>query len=154
MLLIITITGCKEQKKPLKLNFQKDYLVYKVIDGDTYWVRDSLKNKFKVRLIGVNTPELHHPKKAKEPFAEEAKEFCVKRLLNKNIVLKFEKDSFDRYGRLLAHVYYDDTIHINAELIDSCLADIMFYKPNINYLEDFTNRISIAKSKKRLIWKK
>ena len=36
--------------------YKKKYVVTKVIDGDTFWVQGK-KDKFKVRLIGIDAPE-------------------------------------------------------------------------------------------------
>jgi micrococcal nuclease len=47
--------------------------VLSILDGDTIEVRigDQVE---RVRYIGVNTPEIHHPRKGKEPYGEEAKQ--------------------------------------------------------------------------------
>jgi len=47
------------------------YLVTRAVDGDTI----VLATKDRVRLIGVDTPELHHPRKPVQYYAEEAYRF-------------------------------------------------------------------------------
>jgi len=101
--------------------------VKRVIDGDTL----VLKNKRKIRIIGINTPELgHYPKKA-EPLAINAKQFVENTLsLNKNIKLKFGKQKKDRYGRLLSHVFLMDGRNLGAMLLKKGLATAIVIPPN------------------------
>ena len=90
-------------------------VVKRVIDGDTLELKDGRK----VRLLGVDTPELHHPKKAVEAFAEAAKKFTSEAVADKTVRLVFEKwNPSDRYGRLLAYVYREpDGFFLNRELL-------------------------------------
>ncbi len=48
--------------------------VVRVIDGDTIQVCCVFGDLEKVRYIGINTPEIHHPMKGIEPFGKEAAE--------------------------------------------------------------------------------
>ena len=48
--------------------------VVRVIDGDTIQVCCVFGDREKVRYIGINTPEIHHPMKGIEPFGKEASE--------------------------------------------------------------------------------
>ncbi len=88
--------------------------VTKVVDGDTVHVRiKSTGIKEKVRIIGLDTPELHHPRKPVQYFAKEAKVQAEKLLKDKTITLRLDqvnvaKGHRDRYGRLLAHVILSD----------------------------------------------
>ena len=45
--------------------------VVRIVDGDTIHVRVGDRVE-KVRYIGVNTPEVHHPRKGEEPGGREA----------------------------------------------------------------------------------
>ena len=94
--------------------------VVKVIDGDTIEVV-ILKNKpnewntkEKIRLIGVNTPELN-----KEYFAQEAFEFTKKELNDKYIEIQVDNISNerDKYGRIIAYVWIDEFL-FNQILIE------------------------------------
>ena len=76
--------------------------VTKHTDGDTLW----LSGIGKVRLIGVDTPEVYG---AVECYGREASAF-VKRLLplGSRVRYSLDLDERDRYGRALAYVYTDD----------------------------------------------
>jgi len=93
-----------------------------VVDGDTIDVvfegktPDGCGQKERVRLIGVNTPEL--TKIPPEYYAEEARKFTDK-WWQTNIRVRFDEVSSRRdvYTRLLAYVYLDDGRLLNELLI-------------------------------------
>ncbi|HUL10678.1 MAG TPA: thermonuclease family protein [Methylococcaceae bacterium] len=60
------------------------YLVTRAVDGNTI----VLANKDRVRLIGVDTPELHHPRKPVQYYAEEAYRFTQKIVEGKKVRLE------------------------------------------------------------------
>lgn len=86
----------------------RTYRVVHVVDGDTLDIDapDSDKSKTRIRLWGVDTPELARGGRPEMYFAIEAREFARQTLLDKtvNVVLAPEKTR-DRYGRLLAYVF-------------------------------------------------
>ena len=69
-----------------------------VADGDTIFVSDGAE---KVRIIGVDTPELGDD----ECFASEAKEFLSDLIQDRWIWLTFDRDCSDVYDRTLAYVH-------------------------------------------------
>src|SRR5437899_251583 len=78
----------------------------------------------KVRYIGVNTPETHHPTKGLEPGGREATE-VNRQLVNRHQVrLELDVQERDRYGPLLAYVYVGDQM-VNAELVRRGYAQVM-----------------------------
>ncbi len=91
----------------------ENYIVKRVIDGDTI----VLENGEHIRLIGVDTPELHHPKKPVQYFAKEAREFTVKECLGKMVRIEFDWQKKDKYGRTLGYVYFPDGTCLNKEII-------------------------------------
>ena len=117
-----------------KTENQPDYFrVKRVIDGDTI----VLDNNERVRYLGINTPETHHPVKGVEYYGKEAEEFNKKLVLAKKVRLEFDKKRFDRYGRTLAYVYLEDGIFVNAELVKKGYARVMVIKPNTKYADLF-----------------
>ena len=92
--------------------------VVRVVDGDTIVVSPHEK----VRLIGVDTPETVHPKKAVACFGKEASQFTRDAVEGKTIRLVLDKVNTkrrhkDRYGRTLAYVYLENGTMLNRELI-------------------------------------
>lgn len=86
----------------------RTFRVVHVVDGDTLDIDapDADKPKTRIRLWGVDTPELARGGRPEMHFAREAREFARQTLLDKtvNVVLAPEK-SRDKYGRLLAYVF-------------------------------------------------
>jgi micrococcal nuclease len=110
--------GIFEQSKESRNEIPEKRFVIRAIDGDTIVVSPNEK----VRLIGVDTPETVHPKKAVQCFGKDAKEFTRKMAERKPIRLVLDESNAarnhkDRYGRTLAYVYFDDGTMLNAELI-------------------------------------
>ena len=60
------------------------FLVTRAVYGDTIVLAD----KERVRLIGVDTPELHHPRKPVQYYAEEAYRFTQKIVEGKKVRLE------------------------------------------------------------------
>jgi len=90
--------------------------VVAVIDGDTIDVTIEGKRE-RVRMIGVDTPETVHPKKAVETFGKEASEFTKSTLMGKTVTLEFGEEERDKYGRILAYIFLSDGTNVNGELI-------------------------------------
>ena len=106
-----------------------------VIDGDTF----RLESGEKVRLMGIDAPETHHPRKPVEYFGKEATEFAKKMLEGKLVRLELDVQERDQYGRLLAYVYLEDSTFVNAELVKQGYAQVATYPPNVKYLELFSS---------------
>jgi len=100
-------------------------IVERVIDGDTVVVNDS-----SIRLLGINSPE-----KGKE-YYNEAKEFLEEAVLNKNAVLKFGKEKYDKYNRTLAYVFVGNK-NLNLELVKNGFANFYFPSGKDIYYNDF-----------------
>lgn len=126
-----------------------EYVVVRVIDGDTI----ELSNGEKVRYIGINTPELHHPQKGVEYFAREAYEANRRMVEGKRVRLEFDVQKRDRYGRLLAYVYVGD-IMVNEWLVANGYAQAATYPPNVKYADRFVKLEAEARRLKIGLWGK
>jgi micrococcal nuclease len=124
------------------------YLVTRAVDGDTI----VLVNKDRVRLIGVDTPELHHPRKPVQYYAEESYRFTQKIVEGKTVRLEYDWQRRDRYGRLLAYVYLPDGTFLNAELIRQGYGHA-FTKYPFKYLDEFRRFEREARESGKRLWK-
>jgi len=98
--------------------------VIDVYDGDTITVIADLgfhiKQTLKIRLAGINTPELKGDEREKGLISKKRLSDLV---LGKEIILKTYKDKQEKYGRWLGDVYLPDTsISINTILLNEGLA--------------------------------
>lgn len=128
------------------------YEVTVIDDGDTIRVNSSGTEE-KVRLIGVDTPELHHPQKPVQCFAKRAKQFTIK-LIGANkvrLVADPEDDNRDLYGRLLRYVYLPDGQLLNLELVKQGYGFAYPYFPFIKKSE-FIEAEKIARQTKAGLW--
>ena len=127
--------------------------VVRVVDGDTVHVRlgDHIE---KVRYIGVNTPEVHHPTKGEEPGGREAA--AVNRALveGRRVRLELDVRSRDRYGRLLAYVYRArDGLFVNLALATDGYARPLTIPPNVAYADRFAAAATDAARTGRGLWR-
>ncbi len=100
-----------------KLYFYRAF-VSKVYDGDTITVdidlglNVNLKGE-KVRLFGINAPEMRGQEKQK---GKVSRDFLRSLVLKKNIYIKTIKDKKGKYGRYIAEVFVNDKL--SDELIN------------------------------------
>ena len=90
----------------------KFHTVVTVFDGDTIALDDGRK----VRLIGVDAPEVESPYRKREPFGDESRVYLSALILEKKISLVVGDPPKDRYGRTLAYVYMGDVL-VNGRII-------------------------------------
>lgn len=126
-------------------------VVVRVVDGDTVHVRVGERLE-KVRYIGVNTPEVHHPRKGEEPGGREAHAVNRRLVEGKRVRLELDVQSHDRYRRLLAYVWAGETM-INAELIRLGYAQVMTIPPNVRHQALFLKLQRDARESRRGLWR-
>lgn len=86
--------------------------VERVVDGDTL----ILHGGHRVRMLGIDTPELERDGRASEPWSEVARDFLQALVAGRTVSLGFDQEPFDAYGRRLAYVYLQGSL-INEEII-------------------------------------
>lgn len=99
---------------------QTNALVIRAVDGDTIEVQlDNDVNKYKVRLLGVNTPESVDPRRAVECFGHEASHYTASVVNGKRVRLDADPqaDEVDKYGRLLRNVILENGTDFNGKLV-------------------------------------
>jgi micrococcal nuclease len=124
-----TITPTPTPSKPQYVK------VVRVIDGDTI----EIENKIKVRYIGIDTPELHDPRRPVQCFATDA--YLKNKELVEGKTVRLEKDvsETDKYGRLLRYIYVDNSstnsgqLFVNNFLVEKGFAHMATYPPDVKY---------------------
>lgn len=130
--------------------FHETAQVAHVYDGDTVKLVDGRK----IRLIGINTPERGRDNQQDDPFYLEAK-IQLKEIIRKNnnqIKIAYGKDKYDRYKRLLAHIFTSDDKNITATLIKKGMGFTIAVPPNIHLLNCYQDAEADAQKNKRGIW--
>ena len=123
----------------------------RIVDGDTIYVQLADRVE-KIRYIGVNTPEIHHPIKGEEPGGREAAEVNRRLVDGRHVRLELDVRTRDRYGRLLAYVWAGDTM-VNAELVRLGYAQVMTVPPNVRYQDLFVKLQRDARDANRGLWR-
>ena len=100
-------------------NEQIQAKVVSVYDGDTVkcvFPSNGKMYKWNCRLTGVDAPELRTLCKVEKKFGYEVRDYLREKILNKVVTLHC--GDFDKYGRLLVTIQYDDCM-VNQWLIDN-----------------------------------
>jgi len=124
--------------------------VVRVIDGDTIEV--SIGGKlYKVRYIGIDTPETKHPDKDVEWMGPEAAAKNEELVGGKVVGLEKDVSETDKYGRLLRYVWVGDLM-VNAELVRLGYAQVSTYPPDVKYTDLFLLLQREAREAGRGLW--
>jgi endonuclease YncB( thermonuclease family) len=99
-----------------------------VYDGDTLKLEDGRK----LRLLGINTPEIGRDGTPSEALAHEARQALVDLVAQQpRLALRYEQQRQDRYGRLLAHAFLSDGRNLQQLLLQRGLAAAVAIAPNL-----------------------
>jgi len=125
-------------------------MVTRVIDGDTIEVNID-GTIYKVRYIGIDTPELDDERPEFRTLAQEATRLNRQLVEGKTVRLEKDISKTDKYERLLRYVYVDD-IFVNAELVRRGLAWAKTYEPDTKYQGILEKAEAEARQDKTGIW--
>lgn len=160
-----TVNYSQEGKVSIPFGETYDYsdvYVTRVIDGDTIQINTGAR----VRLIGIDTPEMHDSSKLHRDSnysgqdidvikaqGRRAYAFTKALIEGKYVNLEFDVEKKDKYGRLLAYVYLTDKTFVNAKIIEEGYASLMTIPPNVKYADLFLKLFREARENKRGLWK-
>lgn len=138
------------------------FMVTRVVDGDTVVLSDDRK----IRLIGVDTPELHESEKLErdiihtrrdkatiQALGEKAAEFTRKLVEGKEVRVRYGRQKEDRYGRTLAYLYLRDGTFVNEEIIRRGFGNAYIKFP-FRHMKKFQRDEKTARESRRGLWGK
>jgi micrococcal nuclease len=130
-----------------------EWTVVNVVDGDTIDVARGVDGRETdtVRLLGIDTPETHHPTKPVECFGPEAASFTKEHLAGRSVQLEVDIEQRDRYGRRLAYVLVDGE-RFNDELLRRGYARLLVIEPNHAHARTMLREELEAKRDGRGLW--
>jgi micrococcal nuclease len=132
------------------------FKVIKIYDGDTITISDGT-HEIRVRLIGIDTPEMNEKNPILRNLANQAKDYLSSLILNQFIYLQldhFNEKSMhlDKFGRLLAYVYlFSDNLFVNAQMMRMGFSQ-EYEKYSFEQLHYFRKLAAQAKAEKLGIW--
>jgi micrococcal nuclease len=132
---------------------QKYYKVAKVVDGDTIDIIMNGKIE-RLRLIGINTPEVVDPRKPVECFGREASDNAKKLFSGQEVRVEADasQDDRDKYGRLLRYVWRADGLFYNLKAIKDGFAYEYTYQLPYIYQKEFKAAQKYAEANQFGLW--
>ncbi len=139
------------------------------VSGRVSWVHDGdtieVENIGRVRLLGIDTPELKDSDRDRfyqhqfgispatlRLVARQATEYVIQHAQKRIVVLEFDEERIDPYGRTLAYVYLPDGRLLNQLLIEKGLAAV-FRRAEFQLKEEFMTAEAEARDNGRGLWR-
>jgi micrococcal nuclease len=122
-------------------------LVRAVVDGDTI----DVVGVGRVRLLGIDAPEIGRGFDTSAPFGREARERLTALVLHRWVRLEQEGAPLDVYNRHLAYVLTEDGVCVNAALVRDGLARVSARLP-LTRLQELQRAEADAQSFRRGMW--
>ncbi len=119
-------------------------------DGDTIRV-EIAGEEFRVRYIGIDTPETVDPRRPVECFGKEASERNRQLVDGQTVGLEKDVSETDSFGRLLRYIWVGDQM-INATLVEEGYALASTYPPDVKHSQLFASLQAQARDNGRGLW--
>ncbi len=122
-----------------------------VYDGDSLLLTD----KRKIRIIGIDTPEIKHHRQRAQAYGAKARE-ALRALLKQSsyqVILRYGEERKDKYGRVLAHVYLPDGTNISNWMLERGFAKTLAFPPNIALAKCYKQSEKTAQAQLLKIWR-
>jgi len=112
-----------------ELSQQRWVSVAKVYASDTF---ETMAGE-KVRLLGINTPEIAHDDSPDEPWGELASQALLAMVGGKQLRLEFDEEKYDQFGRTLAQAWLQDGTWVNGTMVREGYAHVYTFAPNLRW---------------------
>ena len=125
--------------------------IVSVTDGDTLTLDDGTV----VRLVGIQAPKLPLGRPGFEawPLADEARAALEELGLGRRVTMYYGGRRSDRYGRSLAHLYRDDGLWLQGEMLALGLARVYSFSDNRASVPEMLAREAAARAAGLGIWR-
>jgi micrococcal nuclease len=121
-----------------------------VFDGDTLALVDANGERDRVRLIGLDTPEVTEPVECYGPEATAR----LRELLPAGtaVLTSADKDTYDKYGRELRYVWTTDGTFVNLQLVAEGFGSALSIRPNTLHKAAFARAEAQARDAGLGLW--
>jgi micrococcal nuclease len=123
--------------------------VERVLDGDTI----ELAGGTRVRLIGINAPEIAHLGDPAQPGGRAAHRYLRELLEGARVRIEPGRQRRDRYHRLLAHVFTESGQNVAAELLRRGYVHAVVYPPNLRHARAYFAAEKAARDARLGLWR-
>lgn len=117
-------------------------------DGDTCRVGSS-KKSVRVRLIGIDAPEVRHGDEPGQPFGETSKDYLNGLVKGRSVEIR--NYGKDEYGRILGVLTGRNGLDINEEMIRTGMAEVYRGRSSFDQMPLLKVQ-EIARKEKKGIW--
>jgi len=124
--------------------------VTRVVDGDTIRVEID-GQEYRLRYIGIDTPETVDPRRPVQCFGHEASERNRQLVEGKTVGLEKDVSETDDFDRLLRYVWVEDRM-VNSALVEEGFALASTYPPDVRYADLFASLQVLAREEGRGLW--
>ena len=125
--------------------------VIRDVDGDTVVARFANGHVEKIRLLGVDTPEVVDPRKPVQCYGHAASAFTKSHLTGRHVLLELDAEQRDKYGRLLAYVIVDGHRY-NDQLLELGYGRFLVIPPNGSHARAMLREELAARAARRGLW--
>jgi endonuclease YncB( thermonuclease family) len=146
-LLVAAVAAVQTPSTPPKIQRSDPVLVTRVLDGDTI----DVATVGRVRLLGIDAPEVGHGFDTAAPFGLEARDRLISMVLHRWVRLEREGPAVDSYNRHLAYVMREDGVFVNAALVRDGLARVTARLPLVR-LDELKGAEAEAQRARRGMW--
>jgi micrococcal nuclease len=150
ILLVIAVAAAAVFQTPSahgRVTRSESVLVRVVLDGDTI----DVVTIGRVRLLGIDAPEIGRGFDTPAPFGEEARARLTALVLRRWVRLEYEGAATDVYNRRLAYVVTEDGQFVNAVLVREGLARVVARTPLVR-LRELQRAQAEAQAFRRGMW--
>jgi len=123
--------------------------VERVSDGDTIIAFTGNQTKLRIRLLGIDAPEIPHGKKPGQPYGEEARDYLDHMIGGKTV--RVDAYGPDKYKRILA-VVWDEQINVNLLMVAMGHAEVYRGAPCQAYCRELEDTEAKAKRDRVGMW--
>ena len=128
--------------------------VTQVLDGDTIQVLgEGIVVNARVRMIGIDTPEVSHDGSPSDCYGPEANDF-TEQLDGRLVYVSFDADCYDDFDRLLGYVHVGEGTGDmwQRQLLRRGLATAFTINPNRSFAAQFQDDEREAESRNQGLW--
>ena len=104
--------------------------INRVSDGDSVTALSNNNAKLRIRLLGIDAPEVAHDKKPGQPYGNEARDYRGHLIGGKPV--RVDAYGRDQYHRVLA-IIWDDVVNVNLLMIAMDYAEVYRGAPCLAY---------------------
>ncbi len=123
--------------------------VERISDGDTITAVTNNQTKLRIRLMGIDAPEVPHGDKPGQPFGEEARDYLDHLIGGKTV--RVDAYGPDEYKRVLA-VVWDEQINVNLLLVAMGYAEVYRGAPCQVYCQELEDAEAKARRDRVGMW--